>query len=241
MSAPPGHKLSQIALSASQAAALRQALGRDARDYLYSGIVSIGEAVQAIDRSLYTWATVKLYYAVFYMIRALLAEHGTAIFYDGTKPFSWNSIAGSMATKRDGATHKVVLMSFQSVLPTSPLLSQPIGGQGALDWLIKRREEANYTNPRFSEPSAPAHLDLIARSGVRKSVSAYLRDSTLLYAFDPENAILAFPIEALKLVLRSKAAGGAGITLTEDDRKYLAGLYMDKTGPLAEAVNLIRA
>lgn len=237
----PSGKLSTVALNAAQAVALRQALSRDAADYAYSGMVSIGDAVQAIEKSLFTWATVKLYYAVFYMTRALLAAHGTAIFYDGTKPYSWESIAGAMAVKRDGPTHKVVLASFGAVLPTSPLLSQPIGVEGVLDWLMKRREEVNYTNPRFSEPNAPAHLDLIARTGVRKSVSAYLRDDSFLYAFDPQHAILAFPIEALKMVLRPKATGGAGITLAGDDRKYLASLYVDKSGPLAEAVNLIRA
>ncbi|WP_186048275.1 hypothetical protein [Burkholderia gladioli] len=235
-----GGKLSTVVLNAVQAAALRQALSRDAADYVYSGIVSIGDAVQGIERNLFTWATVKLYYAVFYMTRAVLAAHGTAIFYDGTKPYSWESTAGVMAVKRDGPTHKAVLTSFGAVLPSNPLLSQPIGVEGALDWLMKRREEVNYTSPRFSEPNAPAHLDLIARTGVRKSVSAYLKDNSFLYAFDPQHAILAFPIEALKLVLKSKTTGGAGIILANSDRKYLASLYVDKTGPLAEAVNLIR-
>ncbi|WP_186132867.1 hypothetical protein [Burkholderia gladioli] len=237
----PNGKLSTIALNAAQAVALRHALNRDATDYVYSGVVSIGDAVQAIERALFTWATVKLYYAVFYMTRALLASHGTAIFYDGTKPYSWDSVAGAMAVKKDGPTHKVVLTSFKTVLPTSPLLSQPIGAEPALDWLMKRREEVNYATPRFSEPSAPAHFDLIARTGVRKSVSAYLRDDSFLYAFDPQHAILAFPIEALKMVLKPRPTGGVGITLTENDRKYLAGLYIDKAGPIADAVNLIRA
>lgn len=236
-----GGKLSTVALNAAQAAALHQALSRDAADYVYSGIVSIGDAVQAIEKDLFTWATVKLYYAVFYMTRALLAAHGTAIFYEGTKPYSWESIAGAMAVKRDGPTHKVVLTSFGTVLPNNALLSQPIGVDGALDWLMKRREEVNYTTPRFSEPNAPAHLELISLTGVRKSVSAYLRDDSFLYAFDPQHAILAFPIEALKMVLKSKASGGSGIRLADNDRKYLASLYVDKTGPLAEAVNLIRA
>ena len=236
-----GGKLSTISLSATQAAALRRALNGDAADYVYSGVVSIGDAVQAIDRSLFTWATVKLYYAVFYMTRALLAARGTAIFYVGTKPYSWACIAGAMAVKREGPTHKVVLASFEAVLPNSPLLSQPIGLDGALDWLMKRREEANYSNPRFSEPGAPAHLDLIARTGVRKSVSAYLRDDKYLYAFDPQHAMLAFPIEALKMIFRPKAIGGVGIALSGDDRKYLASLYADKSGPLAEVVSLILA
>lgn len=237
----PGGRISAMALNSAQAAALCRALSHDATDYIYSGMVSIGDAVQAIEKSFFTWATVKLYYAVFYMTRGLLAAHGTAIFYDGTKPYSWDSIAGAMAVKRDGPTHKAVLASFGAVLPHSPLLSQPIGVDEALHWLMKRREEVNYTSPRFSEPNVPPHLDWIVRAGVRKSISAYVRDDSFLYAFDPQHAILAYPIEMLKMVLKPKAAGGAGITLAHDDRKYLASLYVDRAGPLAEAVNLIRA
>jgi hypothetical protein len=237
----PGVKLSALALNASQAAALSQALSLDAADYVYSGTVSIGDAVQAIERSLYTWATVKLYYAVFYMTRALLAAHGTALIYDGSKPYSWASVPGAMAVKRDGPTHKAVLSSFEAVLPNSPLLSQPIGMNRALEWLMERREEVNYTNARFCEPNAPAHFDLIARTGVRKSVSAYLGDKSFLYTFDPQHAMLALPIEALKLVLKPKSVGGAGNPMNGDDRKYIASLYVDRAGPLAEAVALIRA
>lgn len=233
-------KLATLALSAPQATGLKLALNKDAADYLYSGAVSIGDAAQAIDRSLYTWATVKLYYAVFYLARALLASHGTALVYDGTKPFSWDSAPGAMPTKRDGPTHKAVLSSFEAVLPRNPLLSQPIGSLGSLMWLMQRREEVNYTNARFCEPNVPKHFEMIAREGVRKSISAYAHDNSYLYTFDPQHAMLSLPIEALKQVLRQLSAGGAGYSLNAEEYKYIASLYFDKSGPLSDVVALFR-
>jgi hypothetical protein len=207
---------------------------------MYSGTVSIGDAVQAIERSMYTWATVKLYYATFYLARALLALNGTGLIYDGTKPYSWDGLPGAIPTKRDGPTHKVVLNTFSAILPKNPLLSQPINSIGALQWLMQRREEANYANARFSEPNAPKHFTLIAQEGVRRVISAYVRDDTFLYAFDPQHAILALPIEALKQVIKRSLAGGSSTTMNPDDRKYLAGLYFDKAGPLADIAALLK-
>lgn len=237
----PGGKLSNLALNSAQATGLKLALDTDMKSYLYSGVVSIGDATQAIDRSLYTWATVKLYYAVFYLARAMLAVNGTAVFYDGTKPFSWNCSAGAMPVKRNGPTHKAVLSTFSAVLPSNPLLSQPIDSIDAMDWMMKLRESANYMNARFCEPNAPKHFEVIARSGVRQSVAAYVNDKTYLYTFDPQHAMIALPIEALKQVLNQHAKSKTGNALNVDEFRYLASLYFDKSGPLPDMLALLNA
>ena len=237
----PSVKLSAITLNPTQATALKLALANDAANYFYSGAVSIGDGIQAIERSLYSWATVKLYYAVFYIARSLLAIHGTAVLYDGTKPFSLESIPGATAIKREGPTHKAVLSSFASVLPNNPLISQPIGSISAFDWLMLCREEVNYTQARFCEPKAPAHFKLVAQQGIRKSVSAYVRDDSYLYTFDSQHAMLALPVEALKQTLKIFSAKGAIIKIDSDDAKYLSSLYFDKAGPLSEIISLFRS
>jgi hypothetical protein len=233
----PANRLANVSLTSAQATSLQLALKKDAGGYLYSGIVSIGDAVQALDRAMYTWATVKLYYSLFYLLRNILAEHGIVLFYDGKKPFSWSCKAGQMPVKRDGPTHKAVLSTFSDVCPNSILISQPIDRYAALDWMTHRREEANYTNAKFTEPLPPAHFLKVSQEGVRRSTSAYSKDDSFLYAFDPEHAILALPIEALKKALSLVSAKGEGVA--EEERRYLAGLYFDKAGPLSEIVSLI--
>jgi uncharacterized protein (UPF0332 family) len=226
-------------LTATQAASLQLSLNNDAVDYFYSGSVSIGDALQAIRHSLFTWATVKLYYSVFYLTRGLLAIDGTAIVYEGSKPYSLSSLPGATPTRLAGTTHKAVLGAFTQAFPKSALLSQPIEGYDPLNWLMHRREEANYTNARFPEPEVPAHFSVLSKLGVRRSVAAYIDDKIYLYTFDPEHAMLALPIAALKesmQALNTSLVSG----FDSDAHKYLATLFVDKSGPLSELVSLIK-
>lgn len=228
------------ALTSTQATGLKRALANDAVDYSYSAVISIGDAVQGIERSLYTWATVKLYYGVFYLARALLAAHGTAIIYDGTKPWSCDAVPGAISTKLAGPTHKAVLSSFATKLPLNPIISQPINSMAALDWLMRRREEANYTCARFCEPNPPEHFRLIVSTGLRRSISAYMRDNTYLYAFDPQHAMLALPLEALKQVMKLFAANSLGRQIDAADLRYMASLYSDRSGPISELATMFK-
>lgn len=107
----------------------------------------------------------------------------------------------------------------------------------ALAWLMQRREDVNYSNSRFSEPDAPEHFTFVQKEGVRRPLSAHVRDESYLYAFDPQHAMLALPIQALKLALIAK---GGGSPLNAADQKYVSGLYFDKAGPIAELVALFK-
>lgn len=224
-------------LNATQASGLTQALSEDALNYLYSGAVSIADATQAIDRGMYTWATVKLYYSLFYLARGQLADKGVAIFYNKTKPMSVKAAAGETPKKAAGNTHKVVLNLFKTSMPNHPITSNPIDSVDAFEWMVKRREEANYNIAKFSEPTTPKHLEKIASAGIRRSLAAYLTDSTHLYCFDRDHAILALPAELLKQNLISLRANPERM---RDERKYLAGLFSDRLGPIAEAMNLFK-
>jgi len=227
-------------LAAAAANTLRQALLADALGYSYSGVVSAGDATQAIQRGLYSWATVKLYYSTFYLARAMLALDGTAIFYIGKTPYSWKAVAGTKPVKLAGTTHKAALSVFESTFPANPMTTQQVAGRGALDWLMHRRESVNYGSPRFSEPDPPKHFARIADLGVRRAISAYLKDSQSLYAFDPDHAMLAMPFEALKQFLAM--ARLANIKAFSDaDSPYLQTVFADGKGPLAEVANLFRA
>jgi hypothetical protein len=65
-------------LNYADAAYIEQILHEDAKDYLYSGIISFANACASIRVGYYSWSTVKLYYATFYMIRGLLANAPSA-------------------------------------------------------------------------------------------------------------------------------------------------------------------
>ncbi len=212
---------------------LAASLHDDARDAIYSGVLSIAEAIQGLDRQLFSWTTVKLYYSVFYLARAALALNGIGIIYPDKTPYAWIAAAGNTPTKRAGTTHKAVLDAFRLYRKGSVLVSQQIGTEDPFAWLMSKRESVNYKVPKFCEPSAPSHFKFIEQHGVRRLVGDYVADDSHLFTFDPDHAMLAFPIAGLKLLLNDlKASGGA--RLLPQDARFLASQFFDNNGPLPE-------
>jgi hypothetical protein len=229
-------------LSIAEAIRAETVLRIDATNYLYSACVSIGDALQATERSLFTWATVKLYYSVFYMLRSLLALSGKVLLYDGTKPKTLTIRAGETPAVLGGSvrgSHQAVIQYFSRSFPASPLLSQDIVGEFPFKWLMLRREEANYGAGRFVDPICPAHFLAITRFGVRRATSEYINDGSYLYAFDPDHAILALPIEVLKLVLTHPNLDLSANT-DDDSQRFFRSLYSDKSGPISELLSLLK-
>jgi hypothetical protein len=228
-------------LSVIEANRVEAMLRIDATNYLYSACVSIGDALQAADRSLFTWATVKLYYSAFYLLRSLLALSGQALLYNNEKPYTLNIHTGNAPVRLvvRGGTHGAVIDYFTRSFPKSSFVTQEIDNAKPLVWLKRRREEANYTSGRFDEPICPRHFSGIIRSGVRRATSFYINDITYLYAFDPDHAILALPIEVLKLVLSHQNLDISANT-GGDTQRFLRGLYADKSGPMTDLLSLLK-
>jgi hypothetical protein len=230
--------VSSRALTSAEARTLTASLHDDARDAIYSGALSIAEAIQGIDRKLYTWATVKLYYSVFYLARASLGLHGTGIIYHNKSPYVWAAIAGETPTKRAGTTHKAALNTFKQYRSSSALLSQQIGAEDPFNWLMARRESANYRDAKFCDPGAPSHFKFVENHGVRRLVNDYVADDTHLFTFDPDHAMLAFPIAALKLLQSELEKSPIG-KMSQVDSEYLASQAFDIKGPIAELRKLL--
>lgn len=228
-------------LTSAEATQANLLLQVDATNYLYSACVSIGDSIQAIDRALYTWATVKLYYSNFYLLRCLLALSGFALVYEGSKPRTITCKAGEGPVSLNGVkgTHKAVVSYFTKSFPHSALLSQSIGGDKPFDWLMQRREEANYGSARFGDPQCPSHFSIIARNGIRRTLTSYIDDTTYLYAFDPDHAMLALPIEALKLAITNPGLD-LRANIGVDTQRFFKELFADKAGSMPTMLHLLK-
>jgi hypothetical protein len=233
------HGISGFAITAIDESVLAVALADDADDYLYSGLISFGDALRGIDSGLYTWSTVKLYYSMFYICRAILAYEGHALLYHAKKPISLKCVAGEKLCKRKGTSHEAVLSLFEVVFPTSVLLSQEIELETPLAWLMQKRIDANYKIARFVEPEVSAPFEKIARFGVRKCLASYAEDSSLSYTFDPEHALLALPFLALKEAFRVRRRSSTKALLSPADRSFLSKICSDRAGGLSSLTSLL--
>jgi hypothetical protein len=242
---PASSHIENRSINQTEANALLRHLKNDAVSYIYSSIVSVGNAILSIRKELLTWATVKLYYATFYGVRSLLAINGVCIFYiktspTKTTPFILTVQAGQIAKKGNGQTHKLVLSEFRKRNNIEPrLLSQYIGLQDPLEWLIERREEANYKTAKFLEPQVPRHFDKIIDHGLRRVIKEYLCDTSDLYMFDPDHAILAYPLRGIQIACKKLWMSG-DFSLKSDEISYLCQLFNDQSGPIPEMHALLK-
>lgn len=227
-------------LTGAEATSLEQALYEDAREYYFSAALSFVEALRGPQQEFYTWATVKLYYSVFYALRSILALHGWCVFYVEGSCYYLKAIPGETATSGEQSTHKSVLKCFGKSLHHLGLLT-PIGLRQELapNWLMRLREEANYKNGRFYEPDPPPHFRKASQLGARKLIAMYLEPKNYFLAFDEEHAIISFPLAALRCAAQEFSRLHLD-PLAEEDVATLQHHCIDKSGPLDKLLSALK-
>jgi len=232
--APHTHKTTvrSKVLTPVEAASLSNGLRGDAGDLYYSGWISLLDALHGIHKGFYTWATVKLYYSVFYVFRASLAVDDICAFHIDKSSFSVLAQAGqSPVSCTERGTHKTVMKSFERQNSGHPLVSQQIDLIDAVEWMVERRESANYRDVRFSEPNHQPALKYVIESGLRRTLNAYLAETSTLYVFDPDHALVAYPLRALQLIGNQLASAGV-IEVSKDEQEFLKSRTRDQSGNL---------
>jgi hypothetical protein len=231
------------AISYLEAANLEQILKDDAKDYFYSATISTASALLSLDKGYYSWATVKLYYSNYYLLRGLLALSKLCILYNGTKPFILKALPAETIKKPSrrnaSTTHGIVIECAKNNIDSLVTASQNIATQHPLDWIKERREESNYKHSKFPEPIAPPHLKTLEKYRVRRLVNDYLADKTMIYTFDPDHAMIAYNL-FLWLILREELVKLGKFDYPEEDFHYLRSLFIDDVGNLASIQNFLR-
>lgn len=176
-----------------EAATLEKSLREDAVSLAQVAIATLFEGLNGVKHSRFTWSKIKLYYATFYAIRSMLMIRGVSIFYMGSSPHSLKSFRGETAKSRKGNTHSAAHVIFKEEFPSHILLSQEIGGIDPLEWIENKRNDASYRFAPMIDPETPDEFRFVVNR-FRATISAYLKDPDLLYAFDADHAMIAFPI-----------------------------------------------
>ena len=77
------------------------------------------------------------------------------------------------------------------------------------------------------------------RFGVRRSTADYIADKTYLYAFDPDHAMLALPVEALKQTVCHPDLD-ISASFDSDAQRFLRALFSDRAGPMPDLLGLLK-
>lgn len=176
----------------------------DAYNYYYNGILTLAEALQGLRNGNYSWSVIKLYYSVFYLIRASMYINNIAfirqkqLYYleikEGESPIK-------KGNKNYNSDHQgTILHYFDLFKDTDILLSNKIEETESYLWLMKKRELVNYRIDKFREPSEYSflsyYMDKNFDENFREIILKEINDP-FINCFQKETAILALPIKRL--------------------------------------------
>ncbi|MDN2607100.1 hypothetical protein OB917_29060, partial [Klebsiella variicola] len=91
-------RIDSIQLSASKLSDLKNAIRTDSTDVFYKASVSFLESLYSLRRGHSSWAIIKLYYSIFYSLRAFLLLEGYSIFKNGKGDIFFFRVRGKCCT-----------------------------------------------------------------------------------------------------------------------------------------------
>lgn len=200
-------------LTADDASRLLQDLNEDSKDLFFKGLLSLSEAITSLNRHLFSWATIKLYYSVFYFLKCSLAVRGHAVVRNKSL-YLLTAGKGSKPTKKSADRyrndHVGVINIYNEMFENSDKLqSNTIEGENPYLWLMEKRNRTHYREREFHDPFCANFLRLIAehvdKGSLYKLLSSYVEDPDFIYCFQEDHACLALPIKRSLLTRKDLA------------------------------------
>lgn len=223
----PQHKsdFKNYILSKDDALLLAETLKEDAKDFYYNGLISFAEGIDAVFCKRFSWATVKLYYSVFYLLRATLAIHNIAVLRCSSLyklKIKTGEQAHAMSNRKYNSTHGGTIKYYEDTVgPADKMLTNTIDGQSVYNWLMYAREIVNYRSSAFAEPDCLSIWDNFASLGNDELARTLkeLEDDDYIKCFQEEYAVLAIPIKLLfQTTKKFQDSGLLEQTQQNDDR-----------------------
>lgn len=220
-------------LSQDDSLDLKQRLADDAKDFLYNGIISLTESLDAICHQRFSWATVKLYYSVYYLLRSRLAAHGVAIVWcNRIYRISAEELQSPVPGKRSqNSTHAGTIMHYEEIFAeTDRLLSNMIGDHTVYQWIKQAREIVNYKNVAFAEPGCLNIWRLFSGLAISELVATVLdlQQEEYIKCFQEEYAILGIPLKCLQQTIQEFEIQHMALSFSQARLEHLATIA-DKT------------
>jgi len=227
-------------LTSEQVHVLKSTLLEDAKDLYFKGLLSLSEAIYSMSRRLYSWATIKAYYSVFYLLRGSLALRDYAIVRNRSLyllPLKVGESPKKKSSDRYRNDHVCVINVYRDLYANSDMLqSNTVDELNPYEWLMERRNQINYRQREFLDPNPPNFLQLI--SGLIQShkldelITAYVGDTRYLYCFQSNHACLALPIRRLFLTKEEFVKANNSLIFPQEKIDLVRKLLVINSEPL---------
>lgn len=239
----PKAQYEQTSLTKQQAIDIKYLLECEIESYYYKALLSYMECIQALKNNLFSWATVRLYYSVFYSIKAYLACNNIAILRAERKLYYIKACENEYFKRCEDTTdHKGTILTLCKLFKnTDMLLSNNIDGMDVYLWMMKKREEVNYKDMDFHDPSAPDFWSVlhneIKQYGIKAVFDKVVNDNWL-YCFQDEYAILGVPTKRLILLVDEMHKSGVSINISEEKKELIDSMSSEMSDCFRQALVL---
>lgn len=219
-------------LTQQQAQQLHVSLLQEVSELYYKSLISFAEAYVRIKHNSYSWPTIELYYSVYYATRAFLNAYDYAILRAERRLFFIKARPNESFKKCQNTTdHKATFEILQRFFKNDYLLSNQIDNMNAYDWIMARREDVNYRDRSFKDPDSPDFWETINRELTQETVKEVIEkltsDSTGLYVFQPDYAVLGVPIKRIMLTADAIRSLGISAGFVKRQTEYVSSLLFD--------------
>lgn len=166
----------------------------------YNALISFLEGCLDFAKKRYSWAAIKLYYSVFYGMKAKMGFKRYAMIRQKGL-YIVLLVPGEKAKQKEGNDHYVVTQFYKKCFPSDFLLSNTIMGEDFLTWMTNLREITNYKEICFKEPHCLSIFesltnDLKQGKNLANVLDDYRNDFNL-FCFQEESAYMAMPLYLL--------------------------------------------
>jgi len=204
-------QIKNFAFNASHIVIFESALSEDSLDFYYKGLLSLIEGIVSANHKNYSWATVKLYYSVYYFLRCSLCCNNIAFVRKERDGYFFENKLAETPKANGKPDHIAAIDLFKQFFSgTDFLQSNSINANNSYDWLRHQRENINYRYRTFFEPDIPAIWETISQESDDKGIDFWIQKyiNEDIYSFLDDHAVIALPIRRLMLTHSDLVAHG---------------------------------
>lgn len=200
-----GKSINETAVDSSDMLSYKQYKDEDIINFYYKALLSFSEGLSAVLRDNYTWATIKLYYSVYFGLRCSLLCRDIVLVRAGNYLYKFKIAAGDKYTRPHGNNdHTATLSTYIELFQrTDFFCSNLIEEKNAYQWMEDSRNIVNYKDGVFHDPDVNAMWEKVKNDietvGINNTLTKYNIEKHV-YCFSPEYAIFSIPFNRMLTV-----------------------------------------
>lgn len=220
-------------INSSDLIPLNNCITSDATSYFLKGLISFSQALADISNKKYSWAIVKLYYSIFYLLRCDVLLSNTLMVRCGAFYISDLKINEKFQVFQKGKArgdHQLTIELVKHLINqgkmVDPILGNLIDGVDAYSWYMHNRERINYSQKNFAEPKTDAtfsHLVTYFNENKVFELLDFYNSKNYSICFDTDHSVLSIPYKKLIQVFQK----GKGIIDFSGENKRKLIFLMD--------------